>query len=70
MLPTIAEKSLGKVSAGLYLRDISEVREGVHAENFTRFKSSTEIDKDCCLALVGSEDTYCLELPTEVQYYI
>lgn len=73
MQPTMAEKSLGKVSAGLYLRDISEVREGAHAENFIRLKASVEnlMNKDCCLALVGSEATYCLELSTEVfKYYV
>ena len=72
MQPTMAEKSLGKVSAGLYLRDISEVREGVHADNFIRLTASAEtsINKDCCLALVGSEATYCLELFNEVYIYI
>ena len=70
MQPTMAEKSLGKVSAGLYLRDISEVREGPHADNFIRLTASakTPMNKDCCLALVGSEATYYLELFNEVQY--
>lgn len=60
--PSIAERTAGFVPRGIYLRDISEIRDGADAYPFTRDKSPR--DPDCCLSIIGTECTLSLELPS------
>ena len=62
--PTLVDRALGKIPPGLYLRDISEVREGYSSLDFKKSATPPQ-DKDRCLALVGSERTICLEMPSK-----
>lgn len=61
----MADRAQGKIPSGLYLRDISEVRDGSDAYQFTHNKSPPR-ESDNCLTLVGSERTIALELPSKV----
>lgn len=61
----MAERAQGKIPPGLYLRDISEVREGSDSFHFTHSQVPPK-DPDNCLSLIGSERTVCLELPSKV----
>ncbi len=61
----MAERAQGKIPPGLYLRDISEVREGADAFHFAKNKTPPK-EPDNCLSLVGSELTISLELPSKV----
>jgi len=62
--PSIAERAMGKIPPGIYLRDISEVREGIDTYNFKKNKKKPS-DVDTCLSLIGSERTISLELPSK-----
>jgi hypothetical protein len=62
--PTLVDRALGKIPPGLYLRDISEVREGYSSLDFKQSATPPQ-DTDRCLALVGSERTICLEMPSK-----
>ena len=64
--PSMADRAQGKIPAGLYLRDISEVRDGSDAYQFTHNKVPPR-ESDNCLTLVGSERTIALELPSKVR---
>lgn len=66
--PSMAERAQGKIPPGLYLRDISEVREGADSFHFSRNKAPPK-DPDNCLSLVGSELTISLELPSKVSLF-
>jgi hypothetical protein len=55
----------GKVSPGIYLRDLSEVRRGFGAFDFMENEVPPETE-GCCLALIGSERSICLQLPSKV----
>lgn len=61
----MAERSLGKIPAGIYLRDISEIREGADSFDFAENKSPPKNETEC-LSLVGSERTISLQLPSKV----
>jgi len=62
--PNMADRAQGKIPPGLYLRDISEVREG--SDSFQFMKNSIQPkEPDNCLSLVGSERTISLELPSK-----
>ncbi len=63
----MAERAQGKIPPGLYLRDISEVREGSDSFHFTNSLVPPK-DPDNCLSLIGSERTVCLELPSKVSF--
>ncbi len=63
--PSMAERAQGKIPPGLYLRDISEVREGSESYHFSHNKTPPK-ESDNCLSLVGSELTISLELPSKV----
>lgn len=63
--PSQSDKSKGKIPAGLYLRDIGEVREGANAFDFLKSSDPPEYDAQC-LALIGSERAICLQLPSKV----
>ena len=65
--PSTVDRAKGKVSPGIYLRDVAEVREGAEAYDFRR-SSKPPQDEDCCLSLVGTESVMCLELPSKVHY--
>jgi hypothetical protein len=65
--PSMAERAQGKIPPGLYLRDISEVREGAHSYQFSENTNPPE-NNSCCLSIVGSERTISLELPSKVRY--
>lgn len=56
----------GKVSPGIYFRDLSEVRLGRGCYDFMEDADPPE-NEDQCLALIGSERTICLELPSKVR---
>jgi len=64
MRPTLVDKAIGKVAPGLYLRDISEVREGIDSLDFL-LSPTPPRDKDRCMSLVGSERSLCLEMPSK-----
>ena len=55
----------GKVNPGVYLRDLSEVRLGRGCYDFMENEDPPD-NEDLCLALIGSERTICLELPSKV----
>ena len=56
-----------KVTTGVYLRDVSEVRAGVSAFDFMSHPDPPgDGANDTCLALVATEDCICLQLPTTV----
>eukprot|EP01038_Epipyxis_sp_PR26KG_P013980 gene13980-18750_t len=59
---SLADRSKGIIPNGLYLRDISEVREGSDSFDFSKIPPK---DSDCCLILVGSESSISLELPSK-----
>jgi hypothetical protein len=61
--PSIAQKSQGFVPRGLYLRDISEIRDGTDAHPFSGDKKPA--DGECCLSMIGTEGTLSLELPSQ-----
>jgi hypothetical protein len=65
MRPTISERAKGTIPPGLYVRDVSEVRQGVKALPFLR-SSSAPSNADVCLSLIGSERTISLEFPSQV----
>eukprot|EP00601_Ochromonadales_sp_CCMP2298_P001133 CAMPEP_0173194082 /NCGR_PEP_ID=MMETSP1141-20130122/14311_1 /TAXON_ID=483371 /ORGANISM="non described non described, Strain CCMP2298" /LENGTH=237 /DNA_ID=CAMNT_0014118479 /DNA_START=515 /DNA_END=1228 /DNA_ORIENTATION=+ len=60
----MAERAQGKIPPGLYLRDISEVREGLHSHHFSE-RSNPPTNSSTCLSIVGSERTISLELPSK-----
>lgn len=62
--PSMAERAQGKIPPGIYLRDISEIREGSDSFHFLQNKTPPE-DPNCCLSLVGSERTISLEFPSK-----
>lgn len=64
MRPTIVDRAVGKVPPGLYMRDVAEVREGDGSMDF-RLSPTPPLDRDKCLAIVGSERTLCLEMPSK-----
>lgn len=64
--PTLVDRAKGKMSPGLYMRDIAEVRGGDNAYDFKR-NSRPPVDPDLCLSLIGSERTICLELPGKME---
>jgi hypothetical protein len=55
----------GKVCPGIYFRDLSEVRLGYGCYDFMEDADPPE-NEDQCLALIGSERSICLELPSKV----
>lgn len=59
--PRIVKRGRG-VPHGLYLRDISEIRDGVEAFPFISADTAPD-DPDFCFSLVGSEQTISLMLP-------
>ncbi len=65
MRPTIAERAMGKVPPGLYMRDIAEVRKGWDSFDF-KTNGDPPLDPDRCLSLIGTERTISLELPSKV----
>ena len=64
--PTLIDRAKGKMSPGLYMRDIAEVRGGDFTYDF-RKNGSPPSDPDLCLALIGSERTISLELPGKME---
>lgn len=68
--PNQHDRSRGKVPPGLYLRDIGEVREGARAFDFMQNSDPPEEeDYNNCLALIGTERTICLQLPSKVIHW-
>lgn len=61
--PSIAQKSQGFVPRGLYLRDVSEIRDGTDVHPFSGDKQPP--DPECCLSMIGTEGTLSLELPSQ-----
>jgi hypothetical protein len=61
--PSIAQRVAGIIPAGLYLRDISEIRDGIKAFPFSN-PDATPQDEGCCLSLIGSERCLSLEFPS------
>ena len=62
---TLIDRAKGKMSPGLYMRDIAEVREGFDSFDFKK-NTNAPTDPDLCLSLIGSERTISLELPGKV----
>lgn len=63
---TLIDRAKGKMSPGLYMRDIAEVRGGFDSYDFTK-NTNAPTDPDLCLSLIGSERTISLELPGKVR---
>lgn len=61
--PSMTERQNGNISFGVYLRDISEIREGTYSTHF--LSAVEEPPRSTCLSIVGSERTISLELPSE-----
>lgn len=56
------------VPTGVYLRDVSEVRPGFNAFDFTAHPDVPQRnDEDKCLSLIGSEGVICVQLPSKVE---
>ena len=47
------------------MRDVSQVRKGKKAHDFEK-SSPPPDDASCCLSLIGTERTICLQLPSKV----
>jgi hypothetical protein len=63
--PEEKEVEKGKVNPGIYFRDLSEVRLGFGCFDFMEDADPPE-NEDQCLALIGTERSICLELPSKV----
>jgi hypothetical protein len=63
----MTEKAYGKVSPGIFLRDVSEIRAGFDAFNFHNCRAAAPTDEDHCLSIVGTECTLAIEFPTKVR---
>ena len=66
---TLIDRAKGKMSPGLYMRDIAEVRAGFDSFDFKK-NTNAPTDPDLCLSLIGSERTISLELPGKVRAYV
>lgn len=66
---TLIDRAKGKMSPGLYMRDIAEVRAGFDSFDFKK-NANAPTDPDLCLSLIGSERTISLELPGKVRAYL
>lgn len=66
--PNQRQRAKGKVSPGLYLRDIGEVRAGSRAFDFQQssYYSPKEAESEQCMSLIGTERTLCLLLKSKV----
>ena len=62
----MAERAMGKVPPGLYMRDIAEVRKGAESYDFKK-NPDPPSDPDRCLSLIGTERTISLELPSKAR---
>jgi hypothetical protein len=58
---------MGKIAPGIYIRDISEIREGMNSYHFKNY-SPRPTDEDRLLSIVGTEKTISLELPSQVNH--
>jgi hypothetical protein len=69
--PTLVDRAKGKIPPGVYMRDIAEVRKGSNTFDFKSSQTPPEQD-DHCLALIATERTLSLELPSTVRvfYYL
>lgn len=56
---------MGKIAPGLYIRDISEIREGRNSYHFKNY-SPRPPEEDRLLSIIGTEKTISLELPSQV----
>jgi hypothetical protein len=63
--PSQQDRAKGKIPPGLYLRDIGQVREGFNAFDFSHNPDPPDTDEQC-LAMIGTERTVCLQLPSKV----
>lgn len=65
--PNQRQRAKGKVSPGLYLRDIGEVRAGSRAFDFQQssYYSPKEAESEQCMSLIGTERTLCLLLKSK-----
>ena len=50
---------------GLYLRDVSEIRDGIHSYDFQNTLLPPD-NPDHCLCIIGSEGTISLEMLSKV----
>lgn len=64
--PTLIDRAKGKMSPGLYMRDIAEVRGGDFSYDF-RKNASPPTSSELCMSLIGSERTISLELPGKME---
>lgn len=64
----MAERAMGKIAPGIYIRDISEIREGINSYHFKHF-SPRPVDDDRLLSIIGTEKTISLELPSQVRNF-
>ena len=64
--PTLIDRAKGKMSPGLYMRDIAEVRGGDFSYDFRKNQAPPQ-NPDLCLSLIGSERTISLELPGKME---
>jgi len=60
--------SRGKIPHGIFLRDISEVRDGAKAFDFTANQTRPPYPNRC-MSIIGSEMTMSLEYPSKVTYH-
>ena len=66
--PTLIDRAKGKMSPGIYMRDIAEVRGGGDSHDFI-MHSKPPTNPDFCLSLIGTERTISLELPGKVIFH-
>lgn len=61
--PSVIQKIQGKISSGIYLRDISDIRKGFL--NFLTNREDHDENEKQYLTIISSESTACLEFPSE-----
>lgn len=63
--PSAAERSLGKEARGIYIRDISELRKGIHSYHFEKcLQKPTNINS--CFTIIGSEMSFSMEFSSSL----
>ncbi len=57
-----------KLSIGICLRDIADIRLGTGSYNFKNIEESKK-DSDCCFSIIGSERTMSMQTLSKVMHY-
>jgi hypothetical protein len=62
--PTIVESEYNRAPRGVYVRDVSEIRDGWEAFEFKK-NNSPPSDGGRCLSIIGSERTIAMQFPSQ-----